>query len=182
MRGRHPGNVSPPRGRSGGRVKYAMDSARLLRKAIQRGKADGHAGVIYRILRFGLVRRESQRLHCSFCHRGTDRLPSELKESKPLWERQAHFFSALLDVTEAAICEENLPSFRNSRKGEEYLESFSSCARKGIFSYDMDFDDLVYKLIVSSENPTRLADLTSGFDNNLAIIDHNYNCSSVIRI
>ncbi len=117
-----------------------------------------------------------------FTTRGTDKLPSKLKESKPLWERQFDFLSNLPDTTGALLCEENLPVFNTPRESEEYLESFLSYARKGIFSYDIDLDDLAYKLIAFPKIPMALTNLPQGFGMDLVIIDHTYSCSSTISI
>lgn len=124
----------------------------------------------------------SENFIAHFATGGTDKLPSKLKESKSLWEHQFDFFSNLPDITEAIFCEENLPIFNNLKEKEEYLESFLNYAKKGIFSYDIDFDNLAYKLIAFPKNPIELTNLSLGFDNNLVIINHNYNCSSVINI
>ena len=74
-----------------------------------------------------------------FATGGTDKLPSKLKTSKSLWEQQFNFFNNLPDITEPVFCENNLPIFDSLKEKEEYLESFAGYAKKGIFSYDIDF-------------------------------------------
>ena len=119
-----------------------------------------------------------------FATGGTDKLPSKLKTSKSLWEQQFNFFNNLPGITEPVFCENNLPIFDSLKEKEEYLESFAGYAKKGIFSYDIDFDSLVYKLIAFPKNPTKLNELPIAHygRNDLTLINHNYDCSSIITI
>ncbi len=84
-----------------------------------------------------------------FATGGTDSLPFSVINDKTNWEYVCHFFEQLPIMPNRliAICHDNLPDFQNEQDKDNYLFSFVQMAKKGLLSYDIDFNTLNYKLI-----------------------------------
>lgn len=84
-----------------------------------------------------------------FATGGTDSLPFSVINNKTDWEYICDFINNLPSIQNGliAICHDNLPDFKNEQDKDNYLSSFIQMAKKGLLSYDIDFNTLNYKLI-----------------------------------
>ena len=100
-----------------------------------------------------------------FASGGTDTIPDIFVKEKEIWEEINSFFdeSPFIFEQEIFICNENLPNFIDENERNQYLESYVEIAKKGLYSYDIDFKTLNYKLVAYPlkiiELPKKIYDL-----------------------
>lgn len=117
-----------------------------------------------------------------FTSGGTDKIPEELRQLRELWELHYDVISGIPATSGYVICEKNVPLFDDSASRNQYLESFIHYARKGIFSFDINFDDLTYTLIAAPETPLTCHSITLPTGKDLVKIHSPFNCTTAIRI
>lgn len=66
------------------------------------------------------------------------------------------------------MMEENLPNFDTDTKRDQYISSFIDAAAKGLFSYNINFNDGSYFLIVKPVTPLLLSELPENIRSNLS--------------
>ncbi|SDU23621.1 hypothetical protein [Pseudomonas orientalis] len=87
-----------------------------------------------------------------FATGGRGFVPFSIRASISTYELLYDYFYSLAESFEFVVVEENLPEFSNQVQRERYLKSFSSMARRGLFSYDVNDEGNGYKLVAMPVN------------------------------
>ena len=94
-----------------------------------------------------------------FASGGTSAVPKKVADSVKNYEELYDYFFELEKRSDIEIIEDNLPEFPDQLKREQYLKSYVDSALKGLFSYDVNYEDNSYFLVVKPLNPLSLKDL-----------------------
>lgn len=103
-----------------------------------------------------------------FTSGGTNLVPEKIKSSLESYEIVYDYFADLKGNYEFEIIEENLPHFDNDTKRNQYISSFIDAAAKGLFSYNINFNDGSYFLIAKPLTPLLLNELPENISNKLS--------------
>lgn len=87
-----------------------------------------------------------------FATGGRGFVPFSIRTSISTYELLYDYFYSLAESFEFVVIEKNLPEFSSQVQRERYLTSFSSMARRGLFSYDVNDEGNGYKLIAMPLN------------------------------
>ncbi|AZE92454.1 hypothetical protein C4J96_0305 [Pseudomonas orientalis] len=87
-----------------------------------------------------------------FATGGRGFVPLSIRASISNYELLYNYFYSFTESFEFVVIEENLPKFSNEVQRERYLKSFSSMARRGLLSYDVNDEGNGYKLIAMPLN------------------------------
>ncbi|MCX8574972.1 hypothetical protein ACGH6R_09180 [Gilliamella sp. CG13] len=94
-----------------------------------------------------------------FASGGTRAVPKKVADSVENYEELCDYFFELEKRSDIEIIEDNLPEFPDQLKREQYLKSYVDSALKGLFSYDVNYEDNSYFLVVKPLSPLSLKDL-----------------------
>ena len=94
-----------------------------------------------------------------FASGGTSAVPEKVADSIKNYEEIYDYFFDLEKRCDIEIIEDNLPEFLNQNKREQYLRSYIDSALKGLFSYDVNYEDNSYFLVAKPLNPLSLREI-----------------------
>ena len=94
-----------------------------------------------------------------FTSGGTTAVPERVADSIKNYEELYDYFFDLEKRCDIEIIEDNLPEFLDQIKREQYLRSYINSASRGLFSYDINYEDNSYFLVAKPLNPLSLREL-----------------------
>lgn len=94
-----------------------------------------------------------------FASGGTTAVPEKISDSIKNYEKLYDYFFDLEKRCDIEIIEDNLPEFLNQIKREQYLRSYIDAASRGLFSYDVNYEDNSYFLVAKPLSPLSLREL-----------------------
>ncbi|SCC33748.1 hypothetical protein [Gilliamella intestini] len=96
-----------------------------------------------------------------FATGGTTTLPKKIVDSIKNYEEIYDYFFTLNSRCNIEIIENNLPEFINQIKREQYLANYIDIASKGLFSYDINYENNSYFLVAKPLNPLTIQELSN---------------------
>ena len=94
-----------------------------------------------------------------FTSGGTTAVPEKVADSIKNYEELYDYFFDLKKRCGIEIIEDNLPEFLNQIKREQYLRSYIDAASRGLFSYDVNYENNSYFLVAKPLSPLSLREL-----------------------